>query len=117
MFFEFLKFLKFRIYEVLYIVLLGILSVYIIVHWEECICMNFFDQFDGNNILFLVWIVSIILSFYDVEAKGWKFRRKGIEDTLEKYANADFDYRKNMINIQDNIQPRDSKEMNGGISQ
>lgn len=38
--------------------------------------MQFFSRFDGNNILFLVWIALIILFFYDVEAKGFKFNRK-----------------------------------------
>lgn len=102
-FLKVLKFIKFRIYEILYIGLLGLLSVYVVIHWEECIAMTFFDQFDGNNILFLVWIVLIILLFYDVEAKGWKFRKKRAEDTLREYNNAEITYVQKMNDIRDDI--------------
>lgn len=118
MFLKVLKLLRFRIYEILYIVLLGILSAYVIIHWEECITMTFFDQFDGNNILFLVWIVLIILLFYDVEAKGWKFRKKRAEDTLREFNNADVTYAQKISDIRDNIYVHGSNanETDGGIT-
>lgn len=59
--------------------------------------MQFFVQFDGNNILFLVWIAAILLFFYDVEAKGWKFRKKGIEDTKRQLDNAEIVYSQKQI--------------------
>lgn len=110
--------IKFHIYEILYAALLTILSVYILNNWEICVTMTFFEQFDGNNILFLIWIVLLILPFYDVEAKGWKFRKKGIEDTRKLYENAESDFRQNQINDLRNImQSQSSEEMDGGGSQ
>ena len=53
--------------------------------------MQFFSQFDGNNILFLIWIASIFLFFYDVEAKGRKFRRKGIEEANRQIKEKDYE--------------------------
>ena len=80
--------------------------------------MTFFEQFDGNNILFLIWIVLLILPFYDVEAKGWKFRKKGIEDTRKLYENADLNYIQEQINnLRDTIQSQNSDGMDGGSSQ
>lgn len=121
MFKRLLKWVKLHIYEILYIALLITLSSYIFINWGKCITMKFFEQFDGNNILFLVWIVLIILPFYDVEAKGWKFRRKGIEDTRKKLADADFVFLenqiKNMKDINDSMQSQKSEGMDGGISQ
>lgn len=73
-------FLWVRIYTILYIVLLCILTKYICENWEKCISMRFFSQFDGNNILFLVWIAAIILFFYDIEVKEGKFHRRNIEE-------------------------------------
>lgn len=67
---------KRNIYNILYLLLLAILTRYIICNWNACISMQFFSHFDGNNILFLVWIALIILFFYDIEAKGFKFHRK-----------------------------------------
>ena len=113
-----IKWIKLRIYEILYIVLLAILSSYILINWEICVTMTFFEQFDGNNILFLIWIVLLILPFYDVEAKGWKFRKKGIEDTRKLFENAESNFMQERINnLRDSMQSRNSDEMDGGSSQ
>lgn len=118
MFKKLIKWIKLRIYEILYIVLLVILSSYILINWEVCVTMNFFEQFDGNNTLFLIWIVLLILPFYDVEAKGWKFRKKGIEDTRKLFENAESNFMQERINnLRDSMQSRNSDEMDGGSSQ
>ena len=118
MFKSLIKWIKLRIYEILYIVLLAILSSYILINWEICVTMTFFEQFDGNNILFLIWIVLLILPFYDVEAKGWKFRKKGIEDTRKLFENAESNFMQERINnLRDSMQSQNSDEMDGGSSQ
>ena len=93
---------KLHCYTISYIAVLAILTWYIVRNWMKCISMQFFVQFDGNNILFLVWIAAILLFFYDVEAKGWKFRKKGIEDTKRQLDNAEIVYsqkqRENRLN-------------------
>lgn len=72
-------------YEILYFILLAALTKYITCNWNTCISMQFFSHFDGNNILFLVWIALIILYFYDVEAKGFKFHwKKSPEEELQE---------------------------------
>ena len=118
MFKRFIRWIKLHIYEIMYILLLALLSAYILINWEMSVTMNFFEQFDGNNILFLIWIVLLILPFYDVEAKGWKFRKKGIEDTRKLYENADLNYIQEQINnLRDTIQSQNSDGMDGGSSQ
>ena len=118
MFKRLIKWIKLRIYEILYIVLLAILSSYILINWEICVTMTFFEQFDGNNILFLIWIVLLILPFYDVEAKGWKFRKKGIEDTRKLFENAESNFMQERLNnLRDSMQSQNSDEMDGGSSQ
>lgn len=89
-----INWIKFHIYEMFYAIILIVLSKYILINWNKCIAMKFFEKFDGNNILFLVWIVLIISLLYDVEAKGWKFRRKGIEDTRKQIENVEFNFQK-----------------------
>lgn len=74
-------------YTILYAGLLAVLSWYILGNWEKCVSMQFFSRFDGNNILFLVWIILIILPFYDIEGKEIRIHRKEkkkIEDTEKK---------------------------------
>ena len=118
MFKRLIKWIKLRIYEILYIVLLAILSSYILINWKICVTMTFFEQFDGNNILFLIWIVLLILPFYDVEAQGWKFRKKGIEDTRKLFENAENNFMQERINnLRDSMQFQNSDETDGGSSQ
>ena len=76
----------------MYILLLALLSAYILINWEMCVTMTFFEQFDGNNILFLVWIILIVLPFYSIEGKGFKLKIRGIERATEKIQDADLQY-------------------------
>lgn len=107
------RWIKLHIYGILYFILILTLSVYIVLNWDKCISMKFFEQFDGNNILFLVWIALLILFFYDIEAKDMKFKRKEIQDTEKQLAEADSDFQKKQFNnLLDNIQPQNSNESN-----
>ena len=45
--------------------------------------MQFFSNFNGNNILFFVWIILIFLMLYDVEAKGVKLRKRELKEELD----------------------------------
>lgn len=102
---QFISFIRLHIFEIFYYILLIILSKYITTNWEKCISMKFFEEFNGNNILFLVWIALLILTFYDVEAEGWKFHRKKPEDLRRSYDVAEANYTQNQINnIMDNSQ-------------
>ena len=46
-----------------------ILTIYVLRNWEKCISMEFFKSFNGNNILFIVWILMIIFTIYDIKIK------------------------------------------------
>lgn len=114
---RFINRIKLYFHEIMYAALLVILTRYILLHWEECIAMQFFEKFDGNNILFLIWLALFILPFYDVEAKGWKLRRKRMKDTEKQYENAASTYKymqNQMDGLRDNMQFQNLEEINGG---
>lgn len=83
------KWILIHIYNILYLALLSVLWGYIIINWEICISMQFFSRFDGNNILFLVGILLVILPFYELEGKGTRLRRTGTKAMEEDYRDAD----------------------------
>ena len=66
------KFLK-RIcslrYEIFHGVIVGALTIYVFINWNKCVSMQFFQKFDGNNILFIAWILSLFLVIYKVKLK------------------------------------------------
>lgn len=68
------------------------LTVYVLLNWEKCIKMQFFSHFDGNNILFIVWIIIIFLAIYDVEAKGIKFQRHEAEQITQNFGSIEKNY-------------------------
>lgn len=67
-------------HSVFHAITLFCLTLFVLFNWEKCISMQFFSQFDGNNILFLVWIVAIMSFFYDIEIKENKFHMRNIEE-------------------------------------
>lgn len=94
---RFINWIGVQIYTILYMVVLAILTRYIVCNWDKCISMQLFSQFDGNNILFLVWIALIILFFYDVEGKEFKVHRKGLNIAQKKIQEADSEYQQAVI--------------------
>ena len=92
-----LNYLKRDSYQILYIVMLAVLWIYIVINWEKCVSMQFFSQFDGNNILFLVGITLMILPFYEVEGKGFKIRRSGDKELEKDLNKVESEYQKSVI--------------------
>ena len=56
-----------------------VLTCYVISNWETCISMSFFKQFDGNNVLFIVWIVLIFLCIYNVRIDKYAIFERSVE--------------------------------------
>ena len=48
-----------------YVVLLCISTPYVICNFEEIVNFQFFDQFNGKNLIFIVWIVLLIIPLFD----------------------------------------------------
>ena len=71
-------------YSVFHVIAFLCLTCYVLLNWEKCISMQFFSQFDGNNILFLVWILLFVLPFYDIEIKVAKINKRNMEKAKEQ---------------------------------
>ena len=89
---RFFRYISRYLYNILYVGILLMLWLYIILNWEKCISMRFFSQFNGNNILFLVGIVLVILPFYDIEGNGVKLHKKGIQAVKEQAQDARYEF-------------------------
>lgn len=91
--------------KILYVAIVLVLWGYLIYNWEKCNSMQFFSQFDGNNILFLVGIAFIVLPFYK-----FKFEGNGLKiqaEMRDDFQNADFNYiikliQKNLSDVNEN---------------
>ena len=70
--------------------------------------MKFFSNFDGNNVLFVAWIVLIFLNMYNIKIKDIEFIEKRADEKLkEDVQNIELNYQ-----IQ---QAQQMEEMQNGI--
>lgn len=53
-----------------YVWLLICTTFFVVWNWDYCVNMQFFDSFNGYNIVFIVWIVLILLSVFDIKFTG-----------------------------------------------
>lgn len=53
-----------------------LLTKYVILNWNTCISMHFFQNFNGNNILFLCWILMIFLKIFRIKVKDIEIFRE-----------------------------------------
>ncbi len=74
-----------QIYAILYVALISAIWIYVILNWDKCIDMQLFSRFNGNNILFIVGLILVILPFYDVEGKGFKIHKNSSKKIVEEY--------------------------------
>lgn len=48
-----------------YVILLCISTPYVVCNFEEIVDFQFFEKFNGKNLIFLVWIVLLIIPLFD----------------------------------------------------
>lgn len=53
-----------------YVWLLICTTFFVVWNWDCCVNMQFFDSFNGYNIIFIVWIALILLSIFDIKFTG-----------------------------------------------
>ncbi len=53
-----------------YFVTLWVSTTYVVINWSDCTRMEFFNNFDGNNIIFIFWILLILLSILKINIFG-----------------------------------------------
>ena len=63
-------------------ILLGISTPYIILNFEEIVQFQFFTEFNGKNLIFLVWIILLIIPLFD-SFEGFGITIKRAQQYLE----------------------------------
>ena len=48
-----------------YVILLGISTPYVICNFDEIVDFQFFSDFNGKNLIFLVWLVLLLIPLFD----------------------------------------------------
>ena len=48
-----------------YVLVFVITTVYVLVHFSECIDLSFTEDFNGKNLIFLFWLILIIFPMFE----------------------------------------------------
>ncbi|MCL2873974.1 MAG: hypothetical protein FWE29_03485 [Defluviitaleaceae bacterium] len=70
-----------------YFVIVFMLTIYILFNWGLAIDFTPFDNFDRNNLLFVVWIIIVSLPFIRIESEKGKTGLDTGSDYWENKAN------------------------------
>lgn len=66
-----------------YVALLTFFSIYVGCNFDDCIEMTFFDDFDGDNIMFIFWLLLLVVPLVGkLEAFGVNVELKKEGDCL-----------------------------------
>lgn len=69
-----ISYIPFIVRIVWYITLVAFSTIYVIERWDTIVEFTFFTSFNGNNVLFIMWIILLLLPlFNNFEGFGIKF--------------------------------------------
>ena len=67
----------FWIKKVWYILLLTLFTIYVVCNFELLVTQCFICQFNGNSLIFILWIVLLFLPLFNsIEGYGFKFSKE-----------------------------------------
>lgn len=110
---NFLKKIQSLRYEFFHSVIVVALTVYVLVNWNKCVSMQFFQRFDGNNILFIVWILSLFLILYKIKLKDFEVVER-VHELKKEFSDEDMKYQiQQRENLRQETEKRDGLEGSG----
>lgn len=60
-----------------------LITLYVLINFKECKTLTFFDDFDGDNVIFILWLALSILPIFDkieILGFGYKLRQTAAEN-------------------------------------
>ena len=60
-----------------YLIVFSVITIFVIVNYDECINLHFTNDFNGKNLIFLFWLAIIVFPFFDsFEVLGVSFKKR-----------------------------------------
>lgn len=82
-----------------YVLVLVITTMYVLIHFTECIDLSFTEDFNGKNLIFLFWLVLIIFPMFEsFEGFGISVKKRK-QNKEEDFLTSE--YHKNLIHAQE----------------
>ena len=84
-------------WKLLYIFILTVSTCYLWCNWTEAVTFTFFNDFNGVNLIFVVWIFLWLAPFIkSIEILGIKAQMKEKEKLRVKEKEAEFEFRQHI---------------------
>lgn len=82
-----------------YVLVFVVTTVYVLMNFCDCIDLSFTEDFNGNNLIFLFWLLLIILPMFEsFEGFGISIKKRKQEKKEDSLTS---EYHNNLINAQE----------------
>lgn len=75
---------RYKLVDYWFVLILALSTVFVILHFKECITLSFTADFNGMNLIFLVWIALLIFPMFEsFEGFGISIKKRKYEKEKE----------------------------------
>nr|WP_294882618.1 hypothetical protein [Prevotella sp.] len=88
-----------RLVDYWYMLVFLATTIYVLANFKVCIDLSFTEEFNGNNLIFLFWLVLIIFPMFDsFEGFGISIKKRKQEKAEDLFTR---EYHKNLVSAQE----------------
>ena len=81
-----------------FVLILTVATIFVFVHFKECVALSFTADFNGMNLIFLVWIALLIFPMFEsFEGFGISIKKRKFDKEKEAIAS---DFHTQIMNAQ-----------------
>ena len=89
---------RYKLVDYWFVLILTVATIFVLVHFKECVSFSFTADFNGMNLIFLVWIALLIFPMFEsFEGFGISIKKRKLDKEKESLM---ADYHAQIKNVQ-----------------
>lgn len=89
---------RYKLVDYWFVLILTVATIFVFVHFKECVALSFTADFNGMNLIFLVWIALLIFPMFEsFEGFGISIKKRKFDKEKEAIAS---DFHTQIMNAQ-----------------
>lgn len=89
---------RYKLVDYWFVLILTVATIFVFVHFKECVALSFTEDFNGMNLIFLVWIALLIFPMFEsFEGFGISIKKRKLDKEKEAIAS---DFHTQIMNAQ-----------------
>ena len=88
---------RYKLVDYWFVLILTLSTVFVILHFNECIALSFTEKFNGMNLIFLFWLALLIFPMFEsFEGFGISIKKRKFDKEKEAITS---DFRTQVMNV------------------